>query len=166
MLHIQPLQPDQWLLFKEIRCAALADAPYAFTRTLASVLDQSDEDWAQLARERANDPRSVTYFAYCDSEPCGMAGCILQDTEPVTAQLIAVWVKPAYRRHRAGAALIDYAKSWARENSAVTLYVGVTDSNRAALDFYYSHGFIDTGKRTPYKPNPDWLTMELAIGLA
>jgi ribosomal protein S18 acetylase RimI-like enzyme len=151
--------PDQWQLHKTIRCAALADAPCAFSTTLESALNR---DWAEFTRERASDPNSVTFIAFAGDTPCGMAACAIQDDE---AEMFAVWVAPSHRRSGAGLALVQFASQWAKSHGAKRLNVGVFKDNLDAVAFYRSIGFSDTGQVNPEFSTENRPGLMLALSL-
>ncbi len=142
-VEIRPLTPDAWQLHRAVRLAALADAPYAFTTRLADVAGRSDDEWADLTRRRAQDPNGITYFAYVDGEPCGMAACVLTD---LGAEMLAVWVAPQRRRQGVAEAMVDYARAWALGHGVARLVVGVYADNHGAVALYRSVGFVATGE--------------------
>lgn len=142
-VEIRPLRPEQWQLHKTVRLAALADAPYAFTTQLADVVARPDREWADLTERRARDPNGVTYFAFVDGEPCAMAACVLTE---LGAEMLAVWVAPAQRKHGVGQALVDYARRWSTERGVDTLVVGVFADNQDAVAFYERVGFKFTSE--------------------
>ena len=146
MIQIKPMLPDQWQLHKTVRSAALADAPYAYRSTLESVINRSDQDWKQITHKYASTPNSVTYFAFENELPCGMSACVIGGSE---AEMYAVWVDPACRRKGVGQALIDFGCAWSQPKGAKRLRVGIFDDNSAALAFYQSVGFIDSGLTDP-----------------
>ena len=146
MIEIKPMLPDQWKEYKTLRCAALAEAPYAYNSTLEDAMKRSDDDWQQITRQYASHPNSRTHFAFDDDNACGMAACVINGDE---VELYAVWVDPAYRRKGVGRALIDFGRAWSQTKGATQLRVGIFDDNPAALAFYRSLGFIDSGRFDP-----------------
>ena len=162
MIEIKTLEPDQWALFKQIRCQALADAPYAFSSTLAAALKRTDAEWADLVQRRATDPNDHTFLAYVADQLCGMATCICRTTagETPTAEMFAVWVDPNYRKHKVGTALVEHARHWSKARGAATLYVGVFAANQIALRFYQAIGFTDQGKRGA---EPEIFLLEMSL---
>lgn len=146
MIEVKPMSPDQWQLYKAVRCAALAEAPYAFSSTLEGALERSDEDWARITRQYASDPKGTTFFAFENEIPCAMSACVMDGDE---AEMLAVWVDPAYRRKGVGGALLDFASEWSKSQGAELLKVGVFDDNPGALAFYRSAGFSDRGETKP-----------------
>lgn len=162
MIDIHPLRPQQWQLYKAIRTAALTEAPYAFSTTLSSVQSRTDADWQEITRHFTSEPNSLTYIAYEDQQPCGMAACVCQGWQ---AHMYAVWVDPAHRRRGVGLALIDFARQWARSQGATTLLVGLFDENLGALALYTAAGFEDRGQTEPGLYSTDrpgrQLTMDL-----
>jgi GNAT superfamily N-acetyltransferase len=105
-----------------MRIAALTDAPYTFSSTLAGALERSDDVWADLVNKYASDPNSITCFAFLDDVPCGMAACALIGEE---TEMFAVWVDPEYRRKGIGQGLIAYALKWSQARGAQKMTVGV-----------------------------------------
>lgn len=138
--------PDQWKEYKTMRCAALAEAPYAYSSTLENALERSAEDWMQITHQYTSHSNSVTYFAFEDNAACGMSACVISGEE---VELYAVWVDPAHRRKGVGRALIDFGRTWSRSKSATQLRVGIFDDNIDALAFYRSVGFTDSGRTDP-----------------
>lgn len=150
-IGIEPLTPDAWHLHKTIRMAALADAPYAFTTQLADVAERSDEEWAGITYRRAQDPNGITYFAFVEGEPCGMAACVLTE---LGAEMLAVWVAPHRRRQGVAEAMVDYARAWAQARGVDRLVVGVYADNTGAIALYRRVGFIDSGEQRVTQTEP------------
>lgn len=139
------LGADEWELNKRLRLAALAEAPYAFTTTLAEAMRRTDDEWRRLTRDRAAAPDSCQLIACVDAEPAGMAACVAHPPQ-ASAEMFAVWVSPLHRRSGVGEALVREAVVFARERGARRMVVGVYDDNTGALGFYRALGFADTGR--------------------
>jgi len=162
MIQIRPILPHQWQLHKNVRLAALAEAPYAFSTTLESAQARSDSDWGALTDRYARNENSITYFAFQGEQPCGMAACVRQDDQ---AEMLAVWVDPAFRRMGIGRALIDYAVDWAASQGVTTLKVGVFDDNLGARALYTAAGFQDLGEPCPSCSTPGHPGRQLSMHL-
>ena len=163
MIEIKPMLLDQWQLHKSVRCAALADAPYAYSSTLADSLKRSDDDWARITAEYAADPNNITFFAFANDIPCGVSVCVIDGDE---AEMFAVWVDPACRRKGIGSAHIDSACAWASLHGAQQLTTGVFDDNSGALAFYRAADFRDTGRTKPELSTENRTVILLAQKLA
>lgn len=163
MIEIKTLSPEGWQLYKTMRCAALAEAPYAYSNALEGVLKRSDEDWQQLTLQYASDPNSITYFVFEGEVPCGISACVVDGSE---AEMFAVWVDPAYRRKGIGSQLIEFARTWSELQGARKLKVGVFDDNLAALVFYRSAGFKDLGLIKPELSSEDRTVVLLTMNLS
>lgn len=163
MIEIKTLSPDQWQLYKTIRCRALAEAPYAYSSTLDDALKRSDEEWQQLTLQYARDPNSTTYFTFEGEVPCGMSACVVDGSE---AEMFAVWVDPDYRRKGIGSLLIEFARAWSELQGARKLKVGVFDDNLAALVFYRLAGFKDLGLIKPELSSEDQTVVLLTMNLS
>jgi GNAT superfamily N-acetyltransferase len=149
---VRRIQPDDGPLLAELRLRALADAPYAFSTTLAEASSQTDDDWAVLARRRAEGHREAAFFAYLGEDPIGMvAGFAHDDTRPV--DLISMWVDPGARRHGAARALIEAVVDWARHAGRDELQLWVTEVNVGARALYEASGFVATADVDRLRPD-------------
>jgi len=145
MVDVREAGPDDWEVLREVRLAALAEAPYAFGSTYAREVSFAEEQWRGRLLSR-----SVTFFAFAgataDAKPAGLAGVYEEDG---VADLVSMWVRPAARGHGVGEALIMAAAGWAKTHEHETLYLWVTESNAAARKLYERSGFTVTGERQP-----------------
>ena len=146
MIEIKPMQAGQWQLHKSVRCAALANAPNAFSSTLDDVLKRSDAEWQQLTRQYASHPNSHTYFAFENYIACGISACVINGEN---VELFSVWVDPKHRRKGVGRALVEYGRKWSLSKGAIRIKVGIYQDNQNAVVFYRSMGFVDSGQVDP-----------------
>jgi GNAT superfamily N-acetyltransferase len=151
MVLVRVVTVEDWHVLRDIRLAALREAPYAFGSTYAEQAAFTEQDW------RGRAARGSMFFAYlpevCTTEPVGLAGGYTE--VPGTAELISMWVSPRARGRGAGEALIARVAEWARDcTDAVTLHLWVTESNHPALRLYERCGFAPTGERQPLPSDP------------
>lgn len=97
MIELQVLSPDDWPIWRELRLAALADAPYAFGSRLADWQGEGDRE--QRWRARLALPGSYAVAALLDGEPVGSAGGVSGVDDGVVV-LVSMWVSPAARGRR------------------------------------------------------------------
>lgn len=143
MLELRTLEADDWPLWRELRLAALAEAPYAFGSTLAQWQGSGDRE--ERWRARLSIPGAHDLIALLDGLPVGMAsGVPGEGTENV--ELISMWVGPTARGKGVGDSLIQAVERWAAERGATTLRLSVMPDNREATALYERHGFTDTGE--------------------
>jgi ribosomal protein S18 acetylase RimI-like enzyme len=136
---------------RDVRLRALADEPLAFGSTHAREAAYPRERWAAWARDSANGPHQVTYFATADRDdtPVGMAFAVIDADDAMLAHLFALWVAPDARGAGAGGALAAAVVEWAAGRGAQTLRTAVTVGNDRAARLYDRGGFRDTGIREP-----------------
>lgn len=148
MVLVREAGPDEWQTLRDIRLAALRDAPQAFASSYAREAAFTREQW--LGRFSA---RSITFFAFLPdvAEPTGIAGVYAPDD---VADLVAMWVRPSARGHRVGEALVTAAAGWAGARAYDALYLWVTESNEPARRLYERSGFTPTGERQPLPSDP------------
>src|ERR1035438_4552955 len=110
MVVVRETVMDDWPALRDIRLAALADAPDAFASTYASEEGLNEADW------RARIATGGSFRAYLPdigaSGPAGLAGGYAP--EPGTREPVSAAVRPEARRHGVGAALIAAVIDWAK----------------------------------------------------
>ena len=164
MVLVRELTTDDWELMRDVRLAALADAPSAFGSTYAREAAFTETQWRGRVSER-----SVTFLAYGPAAdgpaadgpaadgpadgpaPAGLAGVYVEDSLP---QVVSVWVRPAARGLGAGEALIEATAAWAKSRSFPVLYLWVTEANAPARRLYARCGFAPTGEVQPLPSDP------------
>jgi GNAT superfamily N-acetyltransferase len=138
MVLVREIGPEDWRLVRDIRLAALGDAPKAFGSSYEREIAFGEADW-----RRRFSPRSVTFVAYLpEVGPAGMAGG-LGDQERVV-ELVSMWVAPTARGHRVGEALVNAVTGWATGRG---VHLWVTEGNTTARALYERCGFISTTER-------------------
>jgi ribosomal protein S18 acetylase RimI-like enzyme len=144
---------DDWRAVRDLRLAALLDAPDAFCSTHAEEVGSDEATW----RVRASRPGVTTLIAWRGTTPVGMALVTPWD-EPGSAGLGGVWVGPAGRGHGVGDALLRRACEVAAETGARRLVLEVGDHNVRAQELYARHGFTPTGRTSTFPPPRDHVT--------
>ncbi|GAA4262361.1 GNAT family N-acetyltransferase [Dactylosporangium darangshiense] len=142
MIKLRVLSPDDWQVWRRLRLAALAEAPYAFGSRLADW--QGEGDRAERWRDRLALPGSYNVVALLDEQPVGMASGVPAD-EPGVVELISMWVSPPARGRGVGDRLIQGVEEWARQGQAKVLRLSVMQGNEAAERLYRRCGFVGTG---------------------
>ena len=97
MVLVREVTLDDWKTLRDVRLAALREAPYAFGSTYAREAAFAEEQW----RGRIMSDRSVTFFAYRpeSAEPARLAGVYLEDG---VADVVSLWVRPSARGRAVG----------------------------------------------------------------
>ncbi len=152
MIEIETLTPADWQVWRELRLAALAEAPAAFGSQLADWQDAVEERW----RDRLAIPGSVNFVALLEGKPAGMASGV--PGEGGMPELISMWVSPAGRGKGIGDRLVQAVAQWARSQGAAALRLEVAEDNEQAAALYRRNGFTDTGQHAG--PMPDGIRME------
>jgi RimJ/RimL family protein N-acetyltransferase len=148
-VRVRRLEPDDWQLWRDIRLAALADAPYAFGSTLAREQAFDEARW----RRWLSPENGMTAAAFLDGEPAGIIGGWTPEGTG-TLLLVALWVDPAARGHGAGDALVSEVAGWAAEHGYPVVELRVADGNDAARNLFLRNCFTPTGQREPLESDP------------
>jgi ribosomal protein S18 acetylase RimI-like enzyme len=126
---IRIVGPGDWAEWRDLRLAALRDAPGAFSASLA--------DWADAPEQRWRDRLDGTFNAVADlgGHAVGMVTGFPRDD---AVELGTLWVAPHARGRGVGEALVRTVLGWAATRR-VTLQVD--DGNTAARALYRRIGF-------------------------
>jgi ribosomal protein S18 acetylase RimI-like enzyme len=136
--------PGQWATVRQVRLAALADAPEAFGSTLDRELGLVEAQW----RERI--ARAPWFLARREDQPVGLVALGPQRGRTEAWHLVSMWVSPQVRGGGVADQLVAAAIAHVRAagGSAVTLWVAI--GNDRARGFYRRMGFRPTGIRQVY----------------
>ena len=148
MIRLQELSPDDWKLWRELRLAALTEAPYAFNSNIADWEAAPEQRW----RQRLSTPATCHVAAILDDTPVGVAAGFPTDEENV-AKLMSIWVAPSARGRGVADELITAVGDWARTTGASILELHVLVGNGSAHDLYLRNGFVDFHEADDTRPN-------------
>jgi ribosomal protein S18 acetylase RimI-like enzyme len=139
-IEVQRLSPDDWKIWRDLRLQALAEAPFAFSSTLADWQGRGDQESRWRAR-LSTVPFNIA--GYLDRREAGMVSATAPEDE--ITELISMWVAPAARGRGMGYALIAAVIQWAAEQRARRVMLRVFERNGPAINLYRRHGFVDAG---------------------
>jgi len=151
-------------MFKTTRLQALQDSPSAFGSTYAWEAAFSDAEWSSRAA-KMNGEKKIGFLAMDNEASCGIIGGLIDEDDPTTAQVISMWVAPAYRRAGVGSLLIAGVQAWAQSRGVRRLQLMVTSSNHNAIEFYQRMGFSMTGHTEPYPNDPSLIEYQMSVSV-
>jgi len=155
MHDVRLLTADDWTELRDARLAALAEAPYAFSSTLAREQEFTEQTW----RERAGSGR--TFAAWDGDSVAGLATGLPEDGH---WHLVGMWVSPKARGTGIADRLVTAVCELARQSGSASVTLWVTEVNGRARAFYRRLGFVPTGGRQLVRPDePDLWEEELAL---
>lgn len=140
MVQLRVLTTNDWPLWREVRLAALGEAPYAFKSRLADWHSGGEERW----RARFVMPATYNIVALLDDRPVGMAAGLPVNSS--ACELRSVWVGPQARGRGVGDQVIAAVETWARQSGATSLKLAVIPDNEPAVVLYQRNGFVVTGE--------------------
>ena len=148
MVLVRETVMADWQALRDIRLEALRDAPAAFGSTYEREALRDEAHW------RGRIARGGTFLAYIPevSEPAGLIGGYQED--PVTVELVSMYVRPRARGRGVGEALVATVINWAGQRSASSVHLWVTETNSHARTLYERCGFTPTGERQPLPSDP------------
>jgi len=138
---VRRLGDDDWEVLREVRLAALYDAPYAFGSAHADELGHDEATWrARLAAQ-------AWFVAFDGEATVGVAsGGQLREPDPDVRTLRSMWVDVAHRGGGVADQLVAAVAAWARADGARRLTLWATEEAQRARAFYTRAGFAATGE--------------------
>ena len=150
MITVRETVESDWQTLRDIRLEALRDTPAAFGSTYEREILRGEEHW----RERS--AGGGTFLGYLPedgaSEPAGLIGGYWAD--PITVELVSMYVRPRARGRGMGDALVATVINWAAQKNATSVHLWVTETNPHARALYERCGFTPTGERQPLPSDP------------
>jgi GNAT superfamily N-acetyltransferase len=140
--RVRRLGAREWRPLKEIRLAALRDAPDAFATRHAEAAGREDPRW-QADALRGSGVESPTFVAVDGERFVGMVGG-WRDGD--TARLVQMFVRPESRGTGLAAELIAAVAEWARDQGFDRLELGIVEGNATAERAYLRCGFVRVGE--------------------
>jgi GNAT superfamily N-acetyltransferase len=162
---VRLIRADEGLRLRALRLRALADAPLAFSSTLAEEAAYPDDLWHGRAQRSAAGVEQVTYVAEEEDRWVGMATGLAGGWRGPATTLVSMFVEPSARRRGLGVALVEEVTAWARGRGMARLHLWVTETNDPAVLLYRRCGFRPTGERQPVEHTPTVAEIEMARDL-
>jgi GNAT superfamily N-acetyltransferase len=144
---------------RDVRLAALRDAPQAFGSSYQREIGFCREDWLARIATGAN---FLAYAAECGPAPAGLVGGFVP--EPGVAELVSMWVHPRARGLGVGQALVAAVVRWAADAGHQSVHLWATEANGPARRLYERCGFTLTGERQPLPSHPEQAEIGMVYG--
>jgi GNAT superfamily N-acetyltransferase len=165
MVNVRAAVLADWQVFRDIRLEALRSAPSAFGSSYADEVTRDEAFW------RGRSSGGNIFLAYLGDRtgetagpgPAGLAGGYQPD--PVTVELVSMFVRPAARGLGVGEALVAAVIGWARTRQATSVHLWVTETNAAARKLYERCGFTPTAERQPLPSDPSLSEIAMTLPL-
>jgi GNAT superfamily N-acetyltransferase len=155
---ISRLSEGDWRAWREIRLAALTEAPGSFADTAAEAEALGEPDWRAMTRDGA------IFIATVGTRAVGVVAglpraCALE------RGLGAMWVAPAWRGRGVAAMLAAAVIGWARSQDCTRVSLWVLADDGRAQAFYRRQGFRPTGQARPFPGAPGRSIAEMRLCL-
>jgi GNAT superfamily N-acetyltransferase len=166
-VEVRSVQRNEASEIRALRLRAMADAPFAFSSSLAREVGRPPEFWDELARKSEESTSWATFVAVEDDVWVGMAGVFIAPDDPECGQVWGTWVDPGVRRGGIGRQLMAAIRAWATTHGLERLQLSVSTSDRSgpARDLYETLGFRRTGDQEPMESDPALRADVMALAL-
>lgn len=132
-----------WNDARQIRLHALRDTPAAFASTYEQEAVLGRTEWQQRLAE------SAQFLAEHEGEVVGTATGIVDNSDPDTTHLVAMYVVPLWRGNGIGKQLVMAVVDQARNSGSRRVQLQVVDSNTDGWRLYTRLGFTESDTPSP-----------------
>ena len=143
-MQIRTIKQSEHTLIRELRLAALQDAPDSFAESAQDVSLLPESYWIELARSLTS--KHVMFIAELDGNECGSVYGIRDENDPYGARVGGMWVATTCRRRGVGTALLAAVIEWSKTEGLSTVRLWVPASGNHAQSLYSNNGFALTGE--------------------
>jgi ribosomal protein S18 acetylase RimI-like enzyme len=147
---VRSINGNDWRLLKQVRLAALADAPTAFGVSYDAALKYSDAQWQERATAAAG---PEFWLAFIGGAAVGMIGAGISQASK-RYNLIGMWVDPQSRGAGIAARLVETVKTRAAQRGHDRIFLDVSPDNGRAAGFYLKQGFVFIDEWEPLASHP------------
>jgi GNAT superfamily N-acetyltransferase len=141
-VHVVRAGVDDTELVRDLRLAALADAPDAFCTDPAVEACWSAAEWQRWC---SGGPGATFLVRAAEG---GAVGLVRAVPDASGCELEAMWVAPGARGGGAADLLVGAVVDWAAAAGAGPVHLEVIDGNHRARALYERHGFRPAGEPT------------------
>ncbi|MEM7362487.1 MAG: GNAT family N-acetyltransferase [Pseudomonadota bacterium] len=143
---VRPFTADEWQVYKSVRLEALRDSPDAFATTYAESVGRDDNQWRERLKVATSEASKQLPLAVFEGERVvGQCWVIQEEDDSSRANVIQMWVAPAFRGLGLSRRLLLATIEWATQNSVEVMTLGVTQGETPARRLYESVGFQTIG---------------------
>jgi ribosomal protein S18 acetylase RimI-like enzyme len=154
-MRFYTVQRRDWREYRQVRLAALKDAPSAFSSTWQEEASLAPPQWMERAQRSQNGETLTIVVAVDDAGRwVGLVGGYRPGDHGVDAELISMWVAPDCRGSGVSAELVRAVLAWAEAHGASTIGLWVNTANPVAISLYDKAGFRRTGEAGKLPSDP------------
>jgi GNAT superfamily N-acetyltransferase len=163
-VEIRRIRAAEWPELRDLRLAALRDAPLAFGATYEQDAALTEDRWRSWAADAASGAQYIA-VAVDGMRLVAMARGSADTEDASCAFLTAVYVAPEWRGRGLGRAVSAAVIDWVRDRDVDSIRLHVAEWNHSAHRLYESLGFVATGatKTLPHDPSITELEMRLDL---
>lgn len=142
-----------WETYCNLRLRALQESPDAFGSTFSAEATRTPAEWRSRLESAATSGADLPLIAVADSDAVGLAWAKVDARETEVVNIFQMWVAPESRGNGISRQLLQTAVSWAREQGARDVQLGVTVADSPAYHLYTSAGFVPFGPPELLRPD-------------
>ena len=161
---IRTIAEFEHALVRDLRLAAVRDAPSCFAESEPEVSAKPESYWQDLTRALTS--THVMFVAETDGVPRGSVYGLPDNNNPGGGRVGGMWVDSSYRRRGLGRELLQGVENWAREQGFSTIRLWVPTHSAEACGLYSGFGFAFTGETKSAEGDSPFVVLEMILNLS
>ena len=163
-MQIRTVKESEHALVRELRIAALNDAPESFAESAQAASARPEDYWIDLARSLTDE--HVMFIAELDGKACGFVFGLRDVDNPNNGRVGGMWVASAYRGRGLGTALLAAVVQWGKTEEFSTVRLWVPASGVRAQSLYSKTGFVFNGQTKSVLGDTPFVVSEMELELS
>ena len=143
---IRVMEPSDWLAYKSVRLASLAESPDSFGSTYERESAFIQAEWESRLDPIGRAKNALPLIAEYEAIPIGVAWGLVHEPNTKVAHIYQMWVTPKARGKGIAKTLLDHIEAWALARNCNSIALSVTTSNESAVRLYETSGFVPSGQ--------------------
>ena len=153
MINVRKIKTNEFELYKSLRIRALTDAPYAFGGTRDEAINKPIGWYKKETLRWSKSEKSTIFIAFSDEIAIGLVGAFFEN-KTGRAFICSMWVDPEFRKSGVGNSIVKKSSYWLSDRGGSSIFAWVAESNKSAIRFYKSLGFVATNEKETLPSNP------------
>ena len=163
-MQIRRIRDCEHDLVRELRIAALRDAPTSFAESVHDASGRPESYWVELTRSLAD--KHVMFLAEEGGEARGSVYGIRDQDNSNGGRVGGMWVDSQHRARGLGTALLEAVVQWAMLEGFSAIRLWVPPNSQEAKALYVKAGFVPTGDTKSVPGDLAFVVNEMVLNLS
>ena len=140
-VEIFEIRSEDTETYRQLRLEMIRQFPLSYGVDLDELEQRSFEWFENDVSKILHNPDANRFFARAGELMVGMVGVIVYRNNYTVSEIGSMYVRENFHGHGVGGRLLERAVDFSKQRGALSTSLWVHENNRAAIQFYETHGF-------------------------